>query len=196
MAKRLVHEMIQESERARISNLAAKFVSDYISVSTPPFMPLHVLRLIGQQVLFAKFVDDAEHFFSFSYFEAEEITRTIYINKNKPSRDQSFSIAYELGRVELCSDDTTSRRGTIEKIAESIKQVALTDIVMAYDNQIQKEDHIKAIYFASHFLIPTQFLKSYAQVATRDELKSVFIAPGVVVDARLIEEKLRLRAVA
>jgi Zn-dependent peptidase ImmA (M78 family) len=178
MAKRLVHEIIQVSERAEISNLAAKFLSDYISVSTPPFMPLHVLRLTGQQVLFAKFVNDAEQFFSFSYFEAEEITRKIYINKNKPSRDQSFSIAYELGCVALCSDDMSSRRGTIEEIVESIKQVALTDIVMAYDDELQKENHIRAIYFASHFLIPTRFLKSCAQVATRDELKSVFIAPA------------------
>lgn len=160
-------EMPADFQRARSS--AEALIAKY-KITKPPIDPEAIAEAEGISVLYASFNGEIDDKLS-GYSDA--MNKTIVINRSIPATRKTFTIAHELGHHvmhrEYLADDGSYQ--VFPRFNE-------------YNDQKPDEEK-EADAFAASLLVPTKFLRRYADVASVPELARTFCVSEAVILNRL-----------
>jgi len=149
---------------------AALALLDEFGYEVPPIDPVIISRELGIRVYFVEFEKEDDNISGF--FSADE--NAIYVNKNEYAPRQTFTIAHELGHKRLHE----------EWLKSSDYKVLLRDQSAAPKDPIEQEANV----FAAHLLVPKFILQKYKDIASIQELATLFMVSEPVIRARLKHE--------
>ncbi|MBU2983282.1 ImmA/IrrE family metallo-endopeptidase [Lentibacter algarum] len=152
-------------KRARAE--AARLLKHY-SIRSLPIDPEAIAESEGINVVYVEFNEKASKLISGLYdFNAQKI----YVNKTLPSNRKTFTIAHELAHAILH-----------QEYAESTDYRAMPRSNVHFDKPPEEKE---ADVFAACLLVPPSALKKYKDVASIEELSSMFAVSRDVVTAQM-----------
>ncbi|HLX54303.1 MAG TPA: ImmA/IrrE family metallo-endopeptidase [Aquella sp.] len=146
----------------------AQKLLESLGYTKPPVDPLEIAIELNIPVKFVNFSDEYNNISGFYYYK----DNSIYVNKTERPNRQTFTIAHELGHKILHE----------EWIKSDNYQVLFRE-QLAIPSKDPKEQ--EANCFAANLLVPKEMLIMYKDIASIDELSTLFMVSKPVIRNRL-----------
>jgi Zn-dependent peptidase ImmA (M78 family) len=146
----------------------AQKLLESLGYTKPPVDPLEIADALNVPVKFVNFADEYKNVSGLYYYK----DNTIYVNKSEHPNRQTFTIAHELGHKILHE----------EWIKSENYQVLLREQLITPSKDPKEQE---ANCFAAHLLVPKEMLIMYKDIASIDELATLFMVSKPVIRNRL-----------
>lgn len=149
---------------------AVKKILDEFGIDKPPVPIRDIVSSYGIEIVISKFKEEHGDVAGFIHFP----TSRIYVNHDDPVNRQTFTVAHEFGHWVL-------HRELFKTNPEKYETLRRRPIGELEKNPQEKE----ANAFAAHLLVPRKYLDEYKEIASKDELASLFVVSRDVIANRV-----------
>lgn len=143
-------------------------ILESLGYKKPPVNPLEIAHELDIAVKFVTFDNQYDNVSGLYYYK----DNTIYVNKAEHPNRQTFTIAHELGHKLLHEEWIKSN---------DYKMLLREQLVTPSKDPKEQE----ANCFAANLLVPKEMLKMYKNIASIDELSTLFMVSKSVIRNRL-----------
>lgn len=141
---------------------------EVLGYTKPPIDPLEIANELNIPVKFVKFAEEYDNISGLYYHK----DNTIYVNKAERPNRQTFTIAHELGHKILHE----------EWIKSDSYQVLFREQLVTPSTDPKEQE---ANCFAANLLVPKEMLLMYKDIASIEELSTLFMVSKPVIRNRL-----------